>query len=83
MAVTVNTGMGVKAIRLDTGRSNSRFYHFATMKYVNGAYSIVKYRYDMYGDKAEGLMTDQNGQAEFVVDGGSVAIWLEDGVGLE
>jgi alpha-amylase len=36
-----------------------------------------------YDDKAEGLWTDQSGCADFLADGGTVAIWIEDGVGLQ
>lgn len=82
MAVTMNNSFGVSGIRMNTGRFNKRFYHLATIKLAGNEFMVVRTRYDMYGDKAEGLWTDQNGEAEFVADGGTVAIWIEDGVGL-
>ncbi len=36
-------------------------------------------RYEMYGSKAEELYTDELGWADFLADGGTVAIWIEDG----
>jgi alpha-amylase len=82
MAVTINNSGQVKAIRMDTGRINKRFYHLATIKFHDDRFIVVRNRYDMYGDKAEGLWTDQSGCADFLADGGTVAIWIEDGVGL-
>jgi len=67
---------------MNSGRSCKRFYHLATIKLADDHFVVVKDRYDMYGDKAEGLWTDQNGEADFLADGGTVAIWIEDGVGL-
>lgn len=83
MAVTINNSYGaVKAIRMNTGRFNKRFYHLATIKLSGEKFVVAKYRYNQYGDKSEGLWTDSNGYAEFLADGGSAAIWIEDGVGL-
>jgi alpha-amylase len=83
MAVTMSNSHGaVKAIRMNTGRFNKRFYHLATIKLVGDQFVIAKNRYNVFGSKSEGLVTDQYGWAEFVADGGAVTIWLEDGVGL-
>jgi alpha-amylase len=84
MAVVINTAYGaVKAIRMNTGRFNKRFYHLATLKLTNQGFVVVRQRYDLYGDKAEGLWTDSNGWADFLADGGTASIWIEDGVGLD
>ncbi len=83
MVVTMSNAYGaVKAIRMNTGRFNKRFYHLATIKLVGNQFVVVPTRYDVFGSKSEGLVTDQNGWANFLADGGSVTIWLEDGVGL-
>ena len=83
MAVVINNSYGaVKAIRMNTGRFNKRFYHLATIKLTDGKYHVINRRYDLYGDKAEGLWTDRYGWADFLADGGTAAIWIEDGVGL-
>jgi alpha-amylase len=83
MAVTINNSYGaVKAIRMNTGRFNKRFYHLATIKLKDGKFLVAKQRYEVYGDKAEYLWTDQYGWADFLADGGTAAIWIEDGVGL-
>jgi alpha-amylase len=86
MAVVINTGSaGVRAVRMDTGRANRRFYHLATIKPTGvrgeGGAVVVPNRYDLYGDKAEAIFTDGAGAADFLADSGAVAIWLEDGVG--
>jgi alpha-amylase len=84
MAVVINTAYGaVKAIRMNTGRFNKRFYHLATLKLTDHGFGVVRDRYELYGDKAEGLWTDSNGWADFLADGGTASIWIEDGVGLE
>ncbi|MEM9484639.1 MAG: alpha-amylase [Cyanobacteria bacterium P01_F01_bin.116] len=83
MAVTMsNSYRAVKAIRMNTGRFNKRFYHLATIKLIDDEFVVARTRYDVFGSKSEGLVTDQNGWAEFLADGGSVTIWIEDGVGL-
>lgn len=83
MAVTMSNSYGaVKAIRMNTGRLNKRFYHLATIKLDGNRFVISRDRYNVFGSKSEGLMTDQEGWAEFVADGGAVTIWIEDGVGL-
>ena len=83
MSVVINNSYGaVKAIRMNTGRFNKRFYHLATIKLKDGKFLVTKNQYDLYGDKAEGLWADQYGWAEFPADGGTAAIWIEDGVGL-
>lgn len=82
MAVVLSNALGgVRSVRMDTGRANQRFYHLATIKF-GGDFLVVRNRYDLYGDKAEGLFTDGTGHGSFVTEGGAVAIWLEDGVGL-
>lgn len=83
MSVVINNSYGVvKAIRMNTGRFNKRFYHLATIKLKDNKFLVTKNRYDLYGDKAEGLQTDRYGWADFLADGGTAAIWIEDGVGL-
>jgi len=83
MAVTMsNSASAVKAIRMNTGRFNKRFYHLATIKWVGNQFVIAKTKYNVFGSKSEGLVTDQFGWAEFVADGGAITIWIEDGVGL-
>lgn len=83
MAVVMNNGNSVKAIYMDTGRTNRKFYHLATIKYVNDHFLTVKSPYGMYGDKAHELWTDNNGWAGFPADRKTVSIWLEDGTGLD
>jgi alpha-amylase len=83
MSVVINNSYGaVKAIRMNTGRFNKRFYHLATIKLKDNKFLVTQHRYNQYGDKAEGLWTDQYGWADFLADGGTAAIWIEDGVGL-
>lgn len=84
MAVVINTAYDqVKSIRMNTGRFNKRFYHLATLKRGPNGFEVVYNRYDRYGDKAEGLRTDANGWGDFLADGGTASIWIEDGVGLK
>lgn len=83
MSVVINNSYGtLKAIAMNTGRFNKRFYHLATIKFKDNKFVVVKNRYELYGDKAEGLQTDRNGWGDFLADGGTAAIWIEDGVGL-
>lgn len=83
MAVVLSNGVGgVRSVRMDTGRVSRRFYHLATIKLGSGGFVVVRNRYDLFGDKAEGLHTDGAGFADFLTEGGAVTIWLEDGVGL-
>lgn len=79
MAVVINISNSVKPVRLETGRFNRKFYHYATIKYIeaDNTILIVKGRYNQYGDKAYDLWTDQHGFADFLADGETVAIWLE------
>lgn len=82
MAVVLsNARGGVRCVRMDTGRANTRFYHLATLRF-DGGFVVVRGRYELYGDKAEGLFTDGGGHGDFVTEGGAVTIWIEDGVGL-
>jgi alpha-amylase len=83
MSVVINNSVGVKSIGMNTGRFNKRFYHLATIKLKDDRFVVIKNRYDLYGDKAEGLSTDRSGWADFLADGGTASIWIEDGVGLE
>jgi alpha-amylase len=82
MSVVINNSVSVKSIEMNTGRFNKRFYHLATIKLKDNQFVVIKNRYDLYGDKAEGLSTDQDGWADFLADGGTASIWIEDGVGL-
>lgn len=87
MAVVINNAYNrIEAISMNTGRSNKRFYHLATIKTTEDGFLVVRgggaNRYEVYGDKAEGLWTDENGWADFLADGGTTAIWIEEGVGL-
>ena len=83
MAVVLSNGLGgVRSVRMDTGRVSRRFYHLATIKLDSGGFVVVRNRYDLFGDKAEGLYTDAAGFGDFLTEGGAVTIWLEDGVGL-
>jgi alpha-amylase len=84
MAVVVNNSPAgqVRAIRMNAGRASKRFYHLATIKYASGGFVVARGRYELYGDKAEGLLTDAAGSADFLADGSTAAIWIEDGVGL-
>ena len=81
-----NAAAGVRAIRMDTGRVNRRFYHLATVKHTggndDGAFLVARGAYGVYGDKADGLWTDGSGRADFLTDAGTVSLWVEDGVGL-
>jgi alpha-amylase len=84
MAVVINSAYGVvKPIRIETSRPGRRFYHLATMKLTGDGFVVARGRYDVYGDKAEGLWTDSGGRADFPADGGSASIWIEDGAGLD
>lgn len=83
MAVVLSNALGgVRSVRMDTGRANRRFYHLATIKLGDG-FVVTRNRYDLFGDKAEGLFTDAAGHGDFITEGGAVTIWLEDGVGLD
>ena len=79
MAVVINTSNTVKPVRMNTGRFNRKFYHYATIKYVDpdNSFLIVKGAYLQYGDKCIDIWTDSNGYADFLADGETVAIWLE------
>lgn len=83
MAVVINNSLGgVQGIRMDTGRVNKCFYHLATIKSTPAGFEVVKGNYQLYGTKSGGLWTDSAGWGDFVAEGGTVSIWLEDGVGL-
>jgi alpha-amylase len=84
MAVALNNSYGaVKSILMNTGRSDKRFYHLATIKKTDAGFLVASNRYDLYGDKAEALRTDSAGWADFPAAGGTVSIWIEDGTGLD
>jgi alpha-amylase len=88
MAVVINTAAGsVASVRMNTGRFNRRFYHLATVKSKGTRgpdnFQVVRYHYDRFGDKADGLWTNGSGEADFLAEAGTVAIWIEDGVGLD
>ncbi|HET9530040.1 MAG TPA: alpha-amylase family glycosyl hydrolase, partial [Blastocatellia bacterium] len=83
MAVVINISPGtVGSVRMNTGRFSRRFYHLATIKLTDDGFLIVRNRYDLYGDKAEAVWTDSSGWGDFLADGGTAAVWIEDGVGL-
>jgi alpha-amylase len=84
MAVVVNTAYNkVLPIAMNTGRIYRSFYHFATIKWTPDGFVVVRGAYELYGNKEEGLWTDEAGWADFVADGGSVSVWLEEGTHLE
>lgn len=84
MAVVINTGFNrVQFMSMNTGRQNKIFYHLATIKWTNDGYLVVRGTYNIYGTKESRLRTDESGWGEFIADGGSVSIWIEDGVGLD
>ncbi|MEB3242713.1 MAG: alpha-amylase [Cyanobacteriota bacterium] len=83
MAVVINNAPGgVQAIRMNTGRFHTCFYHLATIKSSATAFEVAKGNYQLYGDKSGGLWTDGAGWADFVAEGGTVSLWIEHGVGL-
>lgn len=83
MAVTFSTANNaVRSIRMNTGRFNRRFYLFAVIKFTGQGYLITQFRYERFGERAEDVFTNEFGEADFLVEGGTVAIWIEDGVGL-
>jgi alpha-amylase len=83
MAVVINNSFGgVQGIRMDTGRPNQRFYHFATIMSTPNEFVVVRGNYQLYGTKSDALWADSSGYGDFVAEGGTVSIWLEDGVGL-
>jgi alpha-amylase len=79
MAVVINSSDSVKPVNMNSGRFNRRFYHYATLKYIEdtGSFLVVKGPYDQYGDKSSELRTNEYGFADFLADRESVAIWLE------
>lgn len=83
MAVTISTAFNaVRSIRMNAGRFNRRFYLLAVIKFTEQGYLITQFRYEAFGDRAEDIFTNEFGEADFLVEGGTVAIWIEDGVGL-
>ena len=84
MATVINTTFNaVRSITMNTGRFNKRFYHLATIKWTEGGFLVIKSAYEKYGNQAAALWTDSNGWGTFPADGGSVSLWIEDGVGLK
>ena len=84
MVVVINTAINrVQAVRMNTGRNNKEFYHLVTIKWTEGGYLDVMGAYLAYADKMSRLQTDADGWADFVADGGSASIWLEEGVVLD
>jgi alpha-amylase len=84
MAIVINTAFGrVESIRMNTGRTYKLFNHLATIKWTESGFLVVRGAYGVYGNKEQGLWTDQSGWGEFPADGGTVSIWLEDGTGLQ
>jgi alpha-amylase len=85
LAVVVNNASaGVQSLWMDTGRSNRRFVHLATLKAApqrsdtGAGFQVLRDAYPAYADNAEALLTCSDGWAHFPSDAGSVAIWLED-----
>lgn len=58
------------------------FVKLREMKSTPAGFEVVKGNYQLYGTKSGGLWTDSAGWGDFVAEGGTVSIWLEDGVGL-
>lgn len=84
MAVTLSTAFNaVRSIQMNTGRFNRRFYLLGVIKFTEQGYLITQFRYERFGDRAEDVFTNESGEADFLVEGGTVAIWIEDGVGLD
>lgn len=78
-AVICNAPGGeVRAIRMDTGRKNMKFYHFATIKLFDNKFVVARGPYQLFGDKAGEIWTDSDGWGEFLVEGRTASIWLED-----
>jgi alpha-amylase len=83
MAVVINNAYNeVLSIRMNTGRHFKTFYHLATIKWTPGGFLVSKGSYLPYGNKQEALWTDEEGWGDFISDGGSVSLWLEEGAGL-
>jgi alpha-amylase len=84
MAVVINTAYDkVSTIRMNTARKNKNFYHMATIKWTPGGFITVKGTYPEYGNSQDETLTDEEGWGDFLADGGSVSIWIENGVGID
>lgn len=84
MAVVINTAYNrVQSIRMNTMRTFKQFNHLATIKWTEEGYLVVRGSYQLYGNKETALWTGEEGWGEFVADGGTVSIWIEDGAELE
>ncbi|MEM9537057.1 MAG: alpha-amylase [Cyanobacteria bacterium P01_A01_bin.3] len=78
-AVICNAPGGtVASIRMDTGRKNRKFYHFATLKLFSGDFVVARGPYSLFGDKAGEIWTDSSGFGEFLAEGRTASIWLEE-----
>lgn len=77
--------LALDGVRLDAVKHISADYIREWLGHVrsDSGFVVVRQRYTLYGDKAEGLWTDSQGWADFLADGGTVSLWIEDGVGLE
>ncbi len=84
MAALISNAPGgtVESIALDTGRINRKFYHLATLKFYDDKFVVVRGPYDLFGSKRGELYTNFRGIGDFVVEGRTASIWLEEGTSL-
>ena len=85
MAAVISNSSGgtVESIRMETGRTNKKFYHFATLKLFDGAFVVARGPYWLFGDKAGEIWTDSSGFGEFLAEGRTASIWLEEDAVLD
>ena len=85
MAAVISNSSGgtVESIRMETGRINKKFYHFATLKLFDGAFVVARGPYWLFGDKAGEIWTDSSGFGEFLAEGRTASIWLEEDAVLD
>ncbi len=78
VAVVCNAPGGtVESIRMNTGRTNQKFYHFATIKLFAGQFVVAQGPYSLFGEQAGEIWTDASGSGEFLAEGRTASIWLE------
>ncbi|MGK7953548.1 MAG: alpha-amylase [Xenococcaceae cyanobacterium] len=80
MAAVISNAPGgtIESIRMNTGRKNKKFYHFATLKLFDGEFIVARGPYSLFGDKAGEIWTDSSGFGEFLAEGRTASIWLEE-----
>ena len=85
MAAVISNAPGgtVESIRMNTGRKNRKFYHFATLKLFTGQFVVAKGSYSLFGDRAGEIWTDSSGSGEFLAEGRTASIWLEEDAVLD